>query len=351
MKRERNPGDENRLLLHRIEMRALVYRITKHTIPGWVPIHEGQPRGIAYETDTHFVHVFGKDTGLWVISPGLTATQAKTGTLPEWIQKTFGAVDVEETSCEAGHTVQGVWRPGLFFSDEILQGLSATTVELRLAEQALLLLIQRLDELLHFVEPSAATLQTHSHKARELLILSCTEVENAWKAYLRIAGVAAPEGGDFTTKDYVKLLRPLHLAEFQISLPRYADVPAMRPFHGWSADQPTRSLSWYHAYNKTKHDRNTHFPEATLWNCLQAVAANLVLFSVRLGPFVLFHGSGTLAAFFNQLFSIELKDCTPSSFYSPMVALPPNQRTDLICFGAKDLIQPRIIDSLRLENK
>jgi hypothetical protein len=55
-------------------MRALVYRVTKHTIPGWVPFHGKEPRGIAYETDTHFVHFFGKDRGLWVISTGLTAT-------------------------------------------------------------------------------------------------------------------------------------------------------------------------------------------------------------------------------------------------------------------------------------
>jgi hypothetical protein len=38
----------------------------------WVPFHEKEPRGIASETDTHFVHFFGKDRGLWVISTGLT---------------------------------------------------------------------------------------------------------------------------------------------------------------------------------------------------------------------------------------------------------------------------------------
>jgi hypothetical protein len=329
-------------------MRPLVYHVTKHTIPGWVPFHHKEPRGIAYETDTHFVHVFGKDSGLWVISFGLTTTEAKSGTLREWIDRTFGAVDIEEAVCDVGHTVQGVWRPGLYFSDEIMQGLSATMFDLRLAEQALLLLIQRLDELLHFVEPSPSTLQVHSHKARELLILACTEAENTWKAYLRTAGVTPPARGDFRTNDYVKLLGPLHLAEYEISLPRYADVPPIRPFYGWSAAQPTRSLAWYDGYNKTKHDRSSHFTEASLWNCLQAVAANIALFSVRFGPFHLFHGAGTLAAFFNQLFTIELKDCSPSSFFAPEVSLPANQRSDLICFGAKELVQARSVDPLRL---
>ena len=210
-------------------MKALNYRVTKHAIPGWIPFHEKEPRGIAYETDTHFVHIFGKDRGLWTISTGLTATQAKSGTLREWIDQTFGAVEVVETSCEIGHTVHGVWRPGLYYSGEVLQGLSATSSGLRLAEQALLLLIQRLDELLHFIEPSPVTLQAYRHKARELLILSCTEVENSWKAYLRIANVEPPSRGDFTTNDYVKLLGPLHLAEYLISLPRYADVEGLIP--------------------------------------------------------------------------------------------------------------------------
>ena len=280
--------------------------------------------------------MFGKDRGLWVISTGLTATQPKSGSLRDWIDRTFGAVEVAETSCEVGHTVHGVWRPGLFYSEEVLQGLSAMPSDLRLAEQALLLLIQRLDELLHFIEPSPVTLQAYSHKARELLILSCTEVENAWKSYLRIANVP-PARSDFTTNDYVKLLVPLHLADYQISLPRYSDIQPIRPFLGWSAAQPTKSLPWYDAYNKTKHDRNSHFAEATLWNCLRAVSANLALFSVRFGPFHLFDGGGTLAAFVNQLFSIELKDCSPTSFYAPRNSIPVNQRSDLICYGSQEV--------------
>jgi hypothetical protein len=95
-------------------------------------------------------------------------------------------------------------------------------------------------------------------------------------------------------------------------------------------------------------DRSSHFTEASLWNCLQAVAANLALFSVRFGPFHLFHGAGTLAAFVNQLFTIELKDCSPSSFYAPEVSLPANQRLDLICFGAKELVQVRTVEPLKL---
>ncbi len=331
----------------RDEMRPLVYRITKHTIPGWVPFHEKEPLGIAYETESHFVHIFGRDRGLWTISPGLTVTQSKTGSLRDWIEQTFGAVDIKIGTSEVGHTVEGVWRPGLYSVDETLQGLAATVGNLRQSEQCLLLLIHRLDELLHFVEPTRASLQTYSHKARELLILACTEVENYWKSYLRIADVPSTSGG-WGTKDYVRLAGPLHLSDYVVSLPRYMDIDPIRPFSGWSSEQPTRSLPWYHAYNKTKHDRTSYFSEASIWNCLQAVAAVIALFSTRFGPFRLFLGNGTLSALINQSFSVELEGCASESFYAPSISIPVGQVSQLICYGAQEQIQPRIVDKLSL---
>ncbi len=329
-------------------MKPLVYCVTKHTIPGWVPFHEKLPLGFAYETSTHFVHFFGAKGGLWNIQSGLTVTQAKSGCLIDWINQTFGACKIEEGHHEVGHVVRGVWRPGLYYFDETLKGLSASTSDLRLAEQALSLLIQRLDELLLFIEPDPVTLKTHGHKTRELLILACTEVENNWTSYLHSTGSVPSRGGQFTTNDYVKLLMPLHLREYQVSLTRYGKMAPFRPFLNWSSEAPSKSLNWYDAYNKTKHDRNTYFSEATLENCIQAVAANLILFSVRFGPFHVVEGGGTLAVIFKQLFAIDLEDCSPSSFYVPAVELPSNQRTDLICFNGRELIQQRIVDQLVL---
>jgi hypothetical protein len=320
-------------------MPTLTYHNTKFTVPGWTPFNDKEPRGIAYETDTHFVHIYGKDAGLRVISVGLTVTEAKNGALKDWIADAFGATNVMQSRQEAGHSVEGVWRPGLFFGDEMLQALGATAVELRLAEQVLLLLVQRLDELLLFVEPSAGTLAAYGHKARELLILACTEVETSWKHYMKRALVAEPAGG-YSTNQYVQLKQPLHLEEYQVSLTRYGAVPATRPFQSWAAKNPTKSLGWYDAYNKTKHDRATHFASATLANCIEAVAANIVLFAVRFGPFPLLHGAGTLAALFNQTFSLELVAPAYESFYAPLIKLPPNQRRDRICFGSRELVQP-----------
>lgn len=328
-------------------MKALTYKVTKHTIPDWVPLHEKMPRGMAYETDTHFVHLFGEDSGLWAVR-GLTVTEARSGTLREWIDRTFGAVDVKESIYEVGHTVRGVWRPGLLLRNEILQGLDTTEAALRRAEQALIILIDKLEEILLFIEPSNTNLLVYGHKTRELLILAATEAENAWKDFLRSSTGALPSNGHFNTNYYVKLAEPLYLAEFQVSFPQYEGIAPIRPFFGWSVASPTGSLAWYNAYNKTKHDRNKHFSDATILACLQAVSANIILLAVRYGPFNLSDGAGRLSALINHLIKIKIVSCDPASFYIPEIRLDPRQSTDLICYGAQETICPWIVDPLKL---
>ena len=77
---------------------------------------------------------------------------------------------------------------------------------------------------------------------RELLILACTEVEDAWSHFMRLANM--PQGGrGWSTNDYVKLKGPLHLDEFELRLEPYPAAPAFRPFDGWDGIQPTQSLA------------------------------------------------------------------------------------------------------------
>ena len=199
--------------------------------------------------------------------------------------------------------------------------------------------MDRVDDLLLYIEPDSNGLQAYSHKTRELLILASTEVENTWMHYMRRAGVAIPQGGSFTTKDYIKLHKPLFLSEFEITLKSYTAVPPMRPFLAWDPAAPTKSLSWYNAYNKSKHDRTTNFGEATLQNCLLAVAANIALFCVRFSPHPLFQTTGTLAPLVNQLFGIEIRDCNPASFYVPLISLPLDTRLDLVCWESREYVQ------------
>lgn len=330
-------------------MTAIVYRNTKTTIPGWVDtLHVGQSRGVAYDAGSHFVHFYGYGRGLYGVSVGLTATEKKSGSVNDWAKRVFGAEGIASATTPVGSTVSSVWRPGLYFLPETLQGLGNSESDQRSSEQSLRLLVERLDELLLYIEPDAHGLNAYSHKTRELLILSCTEVENTWKHYMRLATAAPDNGKDFTTRDYVKLLGPLHLADFEVVLKPYSAVGALRPFGDWDATAPTKSLTWYDAYNKTKHDRSTYFSEATLHHCLSAIAANLVLFSVRFSPFPLLESPGTLAPLINQLFDIRLHQFNPETCYIPMLKLPADMRDDLVCGGRKEFVQPWTVMPLKL---
>lgn len=302
---------------HSKAMKALVYRNTRSPVRGWESVHESQARGYAYETNDHFVHIYGAADRLWTISNGLTVSVKKDGELIDWVQNEFGAQNVEESDIEVGTTIEGVWRPGLYYDEEMLQGLAETNVDLRLAEQSLLLLIERLDELLLFIEPTAQTITTYGHKTRELLILACTEIEAYWLYYLNYANISSKKS-HFTTIDYVKLRDPLHLEEYEVTLPRYTDIDPIRPFLQWSTKPgPTQTLPWYAAYNGTKHDPKGQFSAATILACIQAIAANIVMFSVRFGPYRLYNGGGMLSALFKPSFEISLTDCDPKSFYVP----------------------------------
>ena len=296
------------------------------------PIHAEQGRGYGYQTPAHFVHFYGRANGIWVISPGLCVTAGINGTLQNWQTSNFGAANRVESVLEVGQTVAGVWRPGIITEVDIRAGLRASESDQHHALQAIRLLLERLDELFLYIEPTTVSLSTYSHKTRELLILASTEVENAWARYLSDAGVQPAAGSRFTTNDYVRLHPKLHLAEYQLSLKAYTSVPASRPYQGWVPANPTQSLPWYHAYNQTKHDRQAHFDKATLRHCIDAVAASLILFINRFSPYPLFNGGGTASTLFNQLFQVELVVPRAETFYVPLIQFPANPNLNLVTY-------------------
>lgn len=320
-------------------MSAITYTNTQTQIPGWVnTLHNGQPRGYAYESNGRFYHVYGAASGLWTLSTGLTASELTNGNqLVDWARRVFGATNEETLKNNPGEVVSSVWRPGLYYKTHIHQALNTNEYEQRTAEQGLRILIEKLDEILLYIEPSPIGLQSYGHKSRELLILACTEVENQWAKYMRIAN-ATPNGRPFNTNDYVKLAAPLYLKEFKVNFNLIQNGYNVSPFINWSTASPTQSLNWYNAYNKTKHDRENHFSEATLENCLHSIAAAIVMFSVRHGPFTLTDGGGALTALFNQHFSISLENPDPKSFYMPAFNIDQNIRNDLFCGNMTDRI-------------
>ena len=119
------------------------------------------------------------------------------------------------------------------------------------------------------------------HKIRDVLVLACMEVESAWSAVLHANGFQKDR---MTTNDYVKLCVPMLLSDFTILSSQFPVIEPIRPFSGWDDANPTESLPWYSAYNKTKHSRERNFPEATLEHAIHAVGAVLVMMCAQFGP-------------------------------------------------------------------
>lgn len=326
-------------------MSVITFLNKKTQIPNWVDtLHESQPRSYAYKKDGFCISIYGKNNGLYNISTGLAASQHSASNIEDWVTINNGAESIEELNNDFGEVINSVWRPSLYFQTDIRQALSVNDHERLSAEQSLYLLIQKLYDLFLYIEPSTQGQMSYGHKTRELLILACTEVENAWQKYMKVAGETRAR---LTTNDYVKLLQPLHLKEYEVTLKSYSSVTPRKPFLNWVAANPTSSLAWYDAYNKTKHDRENHFYEATLETCIDAVAANIILFCVRYGPYSLYESQSVTSSYFNQLFEVTLSNPDPKTFYIPNITFR-DRRHEYVCGDCKNDIEPWIIKPLTL---
>jgi hypothetical protein len=339
-------------------MKAITYNNTLTRLPNWNPndhVHLHHKLGFAYEDTYHFIHMYGWDTGFKGISIGLTVAEGKNNesikekSLEEWVIENFGASNILPSVTDIGHSIKGVWRPGLYYNTDVIQAIGTTEHERYLSEQGIRVLIQKLDEIFLFVEPANATKNTYSHKIRELLFLACTEVENFWNYYLQLCGVPERRNG-YSTNDYVLLKKSLHLDEFEFNLISCPELGAIRPFENWNDSSPTQSLFWYDSYNKTKHDRTSNFNKGNLWNSINALVACLILHCVKFGPYTMFESDNHFASVVKQIFAGKLyKECK-ESFYIPKVELSEDSRTDKFVFDPKrnGLTKDYIINNLIL---
>jgi hypothetical protein len=156
-------------------------------------------------------------------------------------------------------------------------------------------LIQQLEQICRIVHPVEPNLNTFGHEIRNVLILACTEVESQWKAVLTANGARAR-----STHDYVKLATPMRLSEYEVELPYYPWLPAVRPFANWRSgtETPTKDLRWYDAYNNVKHDRESNFKEASLGSAFEALSGFFVMICAQYGWDFALEGDAASRAFF-----------------------------------------------------
>lgn len=147
-----------------------------------------------------------------------------------------------------------------------------------------------LDNLFNYIEPAIANLSAYGHKIRELLILACTEVECLLVKALIENGY--DERDRYSTNDYVKCKSLLGLEDFEVKLIQYSSVKSFRPFKGWDASSPTKTLLWYNAYNSVKHNRSENITDANLEHLLDAMSAIHILLESQYGKSIFERWSG-----------------------------------------------------------
>lgn len=147
------------------------------------------------------------------------------------------------------------------------------------AQNQLASLIDDLRTICRVVQPTPATLAVHGHKIRNLLILAATEVEMHWRGVL-VANGKMVRG---RTSQYVGLADPLRLRDFTVRFHPCPEIEPVTPFAGWNAQESTKSLTWYAAYNGVKHNREFEFENASLGHAFDTVAACAVMLVAQFG--------------------------------------------------------------------
>lgn len=299
-------------------MEAICYKNTKPDTHWDNHVFNDYSNGYAYETEHFFVHIYGENSNFYSLDTFTNVYDYKIGSLSDWVTNCFGAENIRPVINNVGYANKGLWRPGISTQDEVYQALGCDKYEQRATEQALVILLTKLSELLLYIEPNMGTLNTYSHKTRELLIISCTELENQFVSVLEKLKIKSLRK-HYSTIDFVRLKPYAYFEEYDIVFRNYKELKAIKPFDKWDSSEPMQSLFWYESYNKTKHHRDKNFKEASLNNVLHAITANIILFIIRVGPFDLISQNTILSSSINQMFDLSLSPADISTFYIPLI--------------------------------
>lgn len=226
--------------------------------------------------------------------------------IKELIEKYYEFEITDRKIMDIGWKYKNVWKP--LMNINIDKELDITQSELFHTKRDLGILIQKLQEILLFIEPSEDGLKAYSHKIRELLFLACSDLESTLKKY--------KFGKNERMENYIEILKFVDLTKYKISLVGYANPYKCCPFEHWEKSKASQSLPWYDAYNKIKHNREDNFHFATLENCINAIAANLIMFAIRFSPTTLYNENDVCSNLARS--SLDYKIENSRDFYIPI---------------------------------
>lgn len=128
-----------------------------------------------------------------------------------------------------------------------------------------------LEAVSRYVEFSEENFGTFSIELAHLLFAAASEVDVVAKLLCEKINPAAPRGNINEYKAALLQIIP-DLPNTEVFISRYG--LSFKPWSNWSGD--TNPL-WWRSYNNVKHERDTHFNEATLHNALNALGALLII--------------------------------------------------------------------------
>lgn len=126
--------------------------------------------------------------------------------------------------------------------------------------------------LIDYIEPTIANKDVFSHRTYELLLRVATEFEANCKGILQANGYAPH--GNMSVVDYHKLNALMKLEQFELETQLWSPSRTIKPLAEWSVGH---SLTWYQAYNHSKHNRYTNFHEASLENLFNGICSLVVI--------------------------------------------------------------------------
>ena len=129
------------------------------------------------------------------------------------------------------------------------------------------LILDELFDIFKVVSPHSRNMKVFGNAIRNVLILSCTEVDSLMKSVLNGNGYNAKKP---IMSDYKQLIIPMKLFDYTLSFQYINEVGWKTPFGNWEPKENSKSPNWYNAYNDVKHDRVNNFKEANLRNAIEA---------------------------------------------------------------------------------
>lgn len=138
------------------------------------------------------------------------------------------------------------------------------------------LIVEDYSVLCEYIEPVDANKNTFSHRTYELLLRVATEFETNCKGILIANGYSSH--GNLNIQDYYKINQIMHLDQYEIETNLWSPEKKFRPLNEWSTGH---TLTWYQAYNHSKHNRYGNFYEATMENVFNGICSLAVLLAAQ----------------------------------------------------------------------